>query len=74
MYAVDRGMTENTNREENMKWIKHTQDSLKLTDFARRNPGWQSYAKDKKTLRAVDRAEFLQAIIVDRFTGQFKAK
>ena len=60
--------------EENMKRIKHTLDSLKLTDFAQRNPGWQSYAKDKQTLRAVDRAELLQAIIVDRVTGQFKAK
>jgi len=57
-----------------MKRIKHTLDSLKLTDFAQRNPGWQSYAKDKQTLRAVDRAELLQAIIVDRVTGQFKAK
>ena len=54
--------------------IGHTYDSLTLTYFAQRNKGWHSYRQDRETLKAVERAELLGEIIVDRTTKQFHVK
>lgn len=55
------------------KSITHTQASLELTYFADRNPGWHGYKGDLKTLNAVNRAEYLLAIEVNRETRQFRS-
>jgi hypothetical protein len=52
--------------------IKHTNDSLNVAYFAERNPGWHSYAKDKRTDRAVERAALLGSIEISRDTRQFR--
>lgn len=45
----------------------HTNDSLNLTYFVRKYKGWHSFAKDKRTLKAVERAKFLGVIEVNEF-------
>lgn len=56
-----------------MKTIRHTEDSLSLVDFANRHAGWQSYAKDKRTAKALERARDLGAVEASYATRQFKA-
>lgn len=51
---------------------KPVSQKQKLIDFANRNPGWHSYAKDAKTKMAVSEALVAGAIEVNEF-GQFKA-
>ncbi len=54
--------------------ITHIKDSLKLVEFAQKYPNaWHNYAKDKKTLKAVERAVFLGRIITNEF-NQFQLK
>jgi hypothetical protein len=45
--------------------ITHTLDSLKLAEFAEKHcqeGRWHTYKRDKKTIKAVKRAELLGAI------------
>ena len=54
--------------------LRHTLDSLKLTEFAIRHPGkWHTYKKDKKTQKAVERAKLLGRIETNEF-DQFRLK
>ena len=55
-----------------MKNLTHTIDSQKLVEFAQRYDGWHGYAKDKRTLKAVERAKILGRIETNDFQ-QFKA-
>lgn len=56
----------------NIMTITHTNDSLKVTEFAQKYPGWHSYAKDKRTTKAVERARDLGAVEISYTTRQFK--
>lgn len=54
--------------------LKHTKDSLKLTEFAMKYPDqWHSYSKDARTTKAVERAKFLNEIETND-CDQFKFK
>lgn len=54
--------------------LGHTVDSQKLTEFAERlNSKWHTYKKDKKTLKAVERAKLLGRIETNEF-DQFRIK
>jgi hypothetical protein len=52
--------------------LKHTTDSLRLTEFAQRNDGWQSYSRDAKTVQALKRAELIGEVEVSYDTHQFR--
>ncbi len=52
--------------------IKHTDDSLAATYFAQRHSGWNTYALDKRTERAIERARELGAVETNEFR-QFRA-
>jgi hypothetical protein len=57
-----------------MPRLGHTQGSLKLTNFVEKYMKvgeWHGYTLDKKTIQAVDRAELLGVILVNRETKQF---
>ena len=54
-------------RERHFMMMKHTNDSLNVAYFAEKHPGWHTYGKDKRTLRAVERARVLGSIIVNEF-------
>ncbi len=54
--------------------LGHTKDSQTLAEFAYRYENqWHSFNKDKKTIKAVDRAKLLGCIEVNEF-NQFKSK
>jgi len=52
--------------------LTHTNDSLRATEFAVKHPGWHSYAKDKQTDRAIERAKFLGKVETNKFR-QFRS-
>lgn len=52
--------------------IKHTDDSVNASNFAQRHPGWHTFAKDRRTRKAIERAAFLGAVETNEFS-QFRA-
>jgi hypothetical protein len=53
--------------------LKHTTDSLRLVEFCQKHSGWHSFATDKKTRKALERASILGQVEVNRF-GQFRGR
>lgn len=53
--------------------LTHTLDSQKLVEFAQKYPGWNGYAKDARTRKAVERALILNRIEINEFR-QFRIK
>ena len=55
------------NRVRTIMRMTHTNDSLHATEFAVKHPGWHTYAKDKRTEQAIERAKFLGKVETNEF-------
>ena len=52
--------------------LTHTEDSLKMLEFAQKHEGWHTYSLGKRTIKALSRLLELKRIETSGF-GQFKA-
>lgn len=66
------GEAETLPRDQFMPVIKHTKDSLEATNFATTYPGWHTYRKNSRTIKAVKRAVALGVMVTNEF-GQFRS-